>query len=96
MANLEFTDPSDNHVGLDLGSPLSVATVNLAASGIDLKSGNVTTAWIDYCSVEALGTTATNPGLEADYLMPPIDSAQKRRDCMCETRLIFICDALNM
>jgi serine/threonine protein kinase len=50
MANPEFADPSDNHVGLDLGSPLSVATVDLAASGIDLKSGNLTTAWIDYRS----------------------------------------------
>ena len=28
--------------------------------------------------VEALETAATNPGLETDYLMPPIDSAQKR------------------
>jgi serine/threonine protein kinase len=50
MANPEFADPSDNHVGLDLGSPLSVATVDLAASGVDLKSGNLTTAWIDYRS----------------------------------------------
>ena len=52
MANPEFADPSDNHVGLDLGSPLSVATVDLAASGIDLKSGNLTTAWIDYRSAD--------------------------------------------
>ncbi|CAN6201782.1 unnamed protein product [Urochloa humidicola] len=48
MANPEFADPSDNHVGLDLGSPVSVAAADLAASGIDLKSGNLTTAWIDY------------------------------------------------
>ncbi|CAL5052442.1 unnamed protein product [Urochloa decumbens] len=48
MANPEFSDPSDNHVGLDLGSPVSVAAADLAASGIDLKSGNLTTAWIDY------------------------------------------------
>ncbi|CAN6170244.1 unnamed protein product [Urochloa humidicola] len=48
MANPEFADPSDNHVGLDLGSPVSVAAADLAAFGIDLKSGNLTTAWIDY------------------------------------------------
>ncbi|CAN6214234.1 unnamed protein product [Urochloa humidicola] len=48
MANPEFADPSDNHVGLDLGSPVSVVAADLAASGIDLKSGNLTTAWIDY------------------------------------------------
>jgi serine/threonine protein kinase len=46
--NQEFGDPSDNHVGLDLGSPASVATADLAGSGIDLKSGNLTTAWVDY------------------------------------------------
>ena len=28
--------------------------------------------------MKALGTSATNSGLETDYLMPPIDSAQKR------------------
>ncbi|OEL32051.1 putative L-type lectin-domain containing receptor kinase S.7 [Dichanthelium oligosanthes] len=52
MANPEFADPSDNHVGLDLGSPVSVAAADLAASGIDLKSGNLTTAWINYRSVD--------------------------------------------
>ncbi|PAN24374.1 hypothetical protein PAHAL_4G211400 [Panicum hallii] len=52
MANPEFADPSDNHVGLDLGSPVSVAAADLAASGIDLKSGNLTTAWVDYRSAD--------------------------------------------
>jgi hypothetical protein len=50
--NPEFGDPSDNHVGLDLGSPASVATADLAGSEIDLKSGNLTTAWIDYRAVD--------------------------------------------
>lgn len=54
MANAEFGDPSDNHVGLDVGSPVSVNAVDLAASGIVLKSGNLTTAWIDYHSAEQL------------------------------------------
>ncbi|RCV21268.1 hypothetical protein SETIT_4G125600v2 [Setaria italica] len=52
MANPEFADTSDNHVGLDLGSPVSVAVADLAASGIDLRSGNLTTAWIDYRSAD--------------------------------------------
>ncbi|KAG2611763.1 hypothetical protein PVAP13_4KG139655 [Panicum virgatum] len=52
MANPEFADPSDNHVGLDLGSPVSAAAADLAASGIDLKSGKLTTAWIDYRSAD--------------------------------------------
>ncbi|KAL6607043.1 hypothetical protein ACP70R_042696 [Stipagrostis hirtigluma subsp. patula] len=52
MANPEFGDVSDNHVGLDVGSPVSVSAADLAASGIDLKSGNLTTAWIDYRSAD--------------------------------------------
>ncbi|KQK18589.1 probable L-type lectin-domain containing receptor kinase S.7 [Brachypodium distachyon] len=54
MVNAEFSDPSDNHVGLDLGSPVSVDAVDLAASGIVLNSGNLTTAWIDYRSNDHL------------------------------------------
>ncbi|VAI73034.1 unnamed protein product [Triticum turgidum subsp. durum] len=54
MVNVELGDPSDNHVGLDLGSPASVSAVDLADSGIVLKSGNLTTAWIDYRGAEHL------------------------------------------
>ncbi|KAM3209371.1 hypothetical protein ACQJBY_063823 [Aegilops geniculata] len=54
MVNAELGDPSDNHVGLDLGSPASVSAVDLADSGIILKSGNLTTAWIDYRGAEHL------------------------------------------
>lgn len=48
MANPEFGDPSGNHVGLDLGSPTSAAAADLAGAGIDLRSGDLTTAWIEY------------------------------------------------
>ncbi|KAI4975599.1 hypothetical protein ZWY2020_049206 [Hordeum vulgare] len=54
MVNSELGDPSDNHVGLDLGSPVSVSAVDLVDSGIVLKSGNLTTAWIDYRGAEHL------------------------------------------
>uniref|UniRef100_J3MDB3 non-specific serine/threonine protein kinase n=1 Tax=Oryza brachyantha TaxID=4533 RepID=J3MDB3_ORYBR len=47
-AAAEFGDPSGNHVGLDLGSPMSINAVDLAAFGVVLNSGNLTTAWIDY------------------------------------------------
>ena len=67
---------------------------NKPSSQVTTKSQYATNA--NAITAEVLGTTATNPGLEADYLMPPIDSTQKRRECMCETRLIFICDALNI
>ncbi|XP_010942610.1 probable L-type lectin-domain containing receptor kinase S.7 [Elaeis guineensis] len=43
-----FGDPSDNHVGLDISSPRSLEAVDLWPLGIDLRSGNPITAWIDY------------------------------------------------
>ncbi|XP_021906073.1 probable L-type lectin-domain containing receptor kinase S.7 [Carica papaya] len=43
-----FNDPSDNHVGLDIDSLISIKTADPISEGIDLKSGNSTTAWIDY------------------------------------------------
>lgn len=43
-----FQDPSNNHVGLDIDSLNSIKTADLASLGIDLKSGNQITAWIDY------------------------------------------------
>lgn len=50
LLNEEFNDTTDNHVGLDIGDPLSIKAVDLGSYGIDLKSGNSTTAWIDYSS----------------------------------------------
>ncbi|KAJ3694721.1 hypothetical protein LUZ60_000098 [Juncus effusus] len=46
--NEEFNDTSDNHLGIDIETPISIATVDLGQFGVDLKSGNLTTAWIDY------------------------------------------------
>ncbi|CAN6197969.1 unnamed protein product [Urochloa humidicola] len=70
MANPEFADPSDNHVGLDLGSPVSVAAADLAASGIDLKSGNLTTAWIDYRGADRrLELSAATRGFHASRVV---------------------------
>ncbi|KAL8129164.1 hypothetical protein V2J09_018319 [Rumex salicifolius] len=43
-----FDDPSDNHVGLDIESLISVKTANLGSYGVDLKSGKSINAWIDY------------------------------------------------
>nr|XP_043622233.1 probable L-type lectin-domain containing receptor kinase S.7 [Erigeron canadensis] len=43
--DLHFNDPDDNHVGLDVDSLNSIKT---ASAGIDLKSGNLITCWIDY------------------------------------------------
>ncbi|KAL6975191.1 putative L-type lectin-domain containing receptor kinase S.7 [Sarracenia purpurea var. burkii] len=46
----DFDDPNDNHVGLDIGTLISIKTANSKSHGIDLKSGNTITAWIDYKS----------------------------------------------
>ncbi|KAI4306224.1 hypothetical protein L6164_029517 [Bauhinia variegata] len=43
-----LNDPSENHVGLDIDSMNSIKTAEPIVQGIDLKSGNFITAWIDY------------------------------------------------
>lgn len=43
-----FDDPDENHIGLDIDSLESIKTADPILQGIDLKSGNVITAWIDY------------------------------------------------
>lgn len=42
-----FDDPNDNHVGLDIKNLVSMETAN---PDLDLKSGKLITAWIDYKS----------------------------------------------
>ncbi|CAI9295444.1 unnamed protein product [Lactuca saligna] len=46
--DLHFNDPNENHVGLDIDSLNSIKTADCASIGIDLKSGSMITAWIDY------------------------------------------------
>ncbi|KAI9184694.1 hypothetical protein LWI28_000018 [Acer negundo] len=43
-----FDDPDENHVGLDIDSLNSIKTADPISQGIDLKSGNLITTWIDY------------------------------------------------
>ncbi|CAH9083674.1 unnamed protein product [Cuscuta europaea] len=50
--DLEFSDPDGNHVGLDLDSLVSIKTANASLAGINLKCGNVITAWVDYKNEE--------------------------------------------
>lgn len=51
--NEEFNDTTDNHLGFDIGAPLSIKSVDLGLYGVDLKSGNLTTAWIDYSNEDS-------------------------------------------
>ncbi|KAJ0721661.1 putative non-specific serine/threonine protein kinase [Helianthus annuus] len=46
--NVEFGDPNDNHIGINLGSIVSTITVNVSEFGVDLKNGAIQRAWIDY------------------------------------------------
>ncbi|GJS68160.1 probable L-type lectin-domain containing receptor kinase S.7 [Tanacetum coccineum] len=43
-----FNDPNDNHVGLDVDSLDSVATVDLSTVGIDLRNGGEFSSWVEY------------------------------------------------
>ncbi|KAF0904446.1 hypothetical protein E2562_034519 [Oryza meyeriana var. granulata] len=85
MLNEEFGDQSDNHVGLDLGSPVSVNAVDLTAYGVVLNSGNLTTAWIDYHGGDhqlqvSLSYSAAKPARPA--LSVAVDLSPYLRDAM--------------
>ncbi|XP_051149793.1 L-type lectin-domain containing receptor kinase S.6 [Andrographis paniculata] len=45
-------DINDNHVGIDLNKVESLASVDVASRGVDLKSGRELTAWIEYRDLE--------------------------------------------
>ncbi|KAF2312045.1 hypothetical protein GH714_027865 [Hevea brasiliensis] len=48
LMDVEFKDINGNHVGLDLNSMVSSQTGDLDAINIDLKSGDLVNAWIEY------------------------------------------------
>ncbi|KAJ8899796.1 hypothetical protein K2173_019496 [Erythroxylum novogranatense] len=50
LMDVEFKDINGNHVGVDLNSMVSSQVGDLGALDIDLKSGDLVNAWIDYGS----------------------------------------------
>ncbi|CAO2825625.1 unnamed protein product [Amaranthus hypochondriacus] len=48
LMDVEFKDINGNHVGLDLGSMVSTHVGDLDSINVDLKSGDLINAWIDY------------------------------------------------
>ncbi|KAH7836186.1 hypothetical protein Vadar_033544 [Vaccinium darrowii] len=48
MLDPNFGDVNDNHIGIDVDSVVSVASVDGFSKGIDLKSEREMTAWIEY------------------------------------------------
>ncbi|CAL5417573.1 unnamed protein product [Camellia sinensis] len=45
-------DINDNHVGIDVNSVVSLASIDAFSKGIDLKSGRQMTAWVEYRDME--------------------------------------------
>ncbi|CAL9123392.1 unnamed protein product [Musa textilis] len=54
--DVEFGDINGNHVGVDLGSLVSAQVADLDSAGIDLKSGDLINAWIEYSGGASGGT----------------------------------------
>ncbi|KAJ4978401.1 hypothetical protein NE237_009181 [Protea cynaroides] len=48
LMDVEFKDINNNHVGLDLNSMISTQVGDLEAVDVDLKSGDLVNAWLDY------------------------------------------------
>ncbi|KAK8960676.1 L-type lectin-domain containing receptor kinase VIII.1 [Platanthera guangdongensis] len=48
LMDVEFEDINGNHIGVDLDTMVSAQIADLDSAGIDLKSGNLINAWIEY------------------------------------------------
>lgn len=46
--DVEFHDPNGNHIGLDINNMTSFEVADLGSIDIDMKAGNLITAWIEY------------------------------------------------
>ncbi|CAH8360917.1 unnamed protein product [Eruca vesicaria subsp. sativa] len=78
-------DINDNHVGIDVNSVVSVASVDAVSKGIDLKSGREMNVWIEYSDVLKLmrvwvGYSRVKP--KKPVLSARVDLAGKFREYM--------------
>ncbi|XP_043698284.1 L-type lectin-domain containing receptor kinase VIII.1-like [Telopea speciosissima] len=48
LMDVEFKDINDNHVGFDLNGIVSAQVGDLGSVAVDLKSGDLVNAWLDY------------------------------------------------
>ncbi|GAA0148652.1 hypothetical protein Leryth_005709 [Lithospermum erythrorhizon] len=83
--DLHFNDPDENHVGLDIDSLISIKTANPMLWGIDMKSGNLINAWIDYKNGDKklevfLSYSSTKP--VSPLLMVDIDLSEYLKEAM--------------
>ncbi|CAA7018404.1 unnamed protein product [Microthlaspi erraticum] len=78
-------DINDNHIGIDINSVSSFASVGAVSKGINLRSGRETTAWIEYSDVLKLirvwvGYSRVKP--KSPILAAQIDLAGKLKEYM--------------
>ncbi|KAI3685537.1 hypothetical protein L6452_34785 [Arctium lappa] len=83
--NPALGDINDNHVGVDVDSIISVASIDLMSKGIDLKTGKRITAWIEYRDSEKIirvwvHYTDTKP--ENSILAVPVDLSKILKEFM--------------
>ncbi|KAF5750375.1 L-type lectin-domain containing receptor kinase VIII.1 [Tripterygium wilfordii] len=85
LMDVEFTDINGNHVGLDLNSMVSPQVGDLGAVDIDLKSGNLVNAWIEYngsSRVFNISVSYSNLKPKVPFLSFPLDLDQYINDFM--------------
>ncbi|XP_027367634.1 L-type lectin-domain containing receptor kinase S.6 [Abrus precatorius] len=78
-------DLNGNHVGIDVNSVVSFASVDALSRGIDLKSGKMITAWVEYRDAMKMvrvwvGYSSTRP--TTPILASQIDLSEKFKDFM--------------
>ncbi|KAJ9560252.1 hypothetical protein OSB04_005412 [Centaurea solstitialis] len=81
----DLGDINDNHIGVDVDSIISVASIDLMSKGIDLKNGRRITAWIEYRDSEKIVRvwvhySETKP--ETSILAVPIDLSKILKEFM--------------
>nr|KYP72773.1 Lectin-domain containing receptor kinase A4.2 [Cajanus cajan] len=72
--NIEFGDPNDNHIGINLGTIVSTKVVNVSDVGVSLKDGSVHRVWITYDGPQRRMDIRLGKGNQEDYPPKPIFS----------------------
>lgn len=67
-SNSEYSDPSNNHIGLDVqGKSISESALDLNTKGINLSDGNTKYCWVDYYGgTNTLTVTVSNTMVKKD------------------------------
>ncbi|XP_061342034.1 L-type lectin-domain containing receptor kinase S.6 [Gastrolobium bilobum] len=78
-------DTNGNHIGIDVSSVVSFASVDALSRGIDIKSGKLITAWIEYRDAMKMvrvwvGYSSTRP--PTPILASQIDLSEKFKEFM--------------